>query len=78
MSRRIQNQRGQIRILAPKPQQHLPGAAQLHHLGEDQMHCLLHTTVGIDLDFAVGGPPETDWQSELEFPAASFLANRLQ
>ena len=24
------------------------------------------------------GPPETDWQSELEFPAASFLANGLQ
>src|SRR2546422_824781 len=42
------------------------------------MHGLLHTTIGIDLDFAVGGPSETDWQSELEFPAASFLANRLQ
>ena len=53
MSGRIQNQRGQIRILSPKPQQYLPGAAQLHHLGEDQMHCLLHTTVRIDLYFAV-------------------------
>ena len=78
MSRRLQNQRGQIRILAPKPQQHLPGAAQFHHFGEDQMHCLLHTTVGIDLDFAVGCPSETDWQSELKFPAACFLANRFQ
>jgi hypothetical protein len=25
-------------------------------------------TVRIDLDFAVGGPSKTDWQSELEFP----------
>src|ERR1700693_5856311 len=42
------------------------------------MHCLLHTTVGIDLDFAAGSPSKTDWQSELEFPAACFLANRFQ
>jgi hypothetical protein len=56
----------------------LPGAAQFHHLGEDQMHCLLHTTVGIDLDFAVGRPSETDWQPELEFATACFLANRFQ
>jgi hypothetical protein len=61
LSRRIQNQRRQIGILAPKPQQHLPGATQLHHLGEDQMHGLLHTTVGIDVDLAVGGPSKTDW-----------------
>ena len=78
MSRRLQNQRGQIRILAPKPQQHLPRAAQLHHFGEHQMHCLLHTTVGIDFDFTVGCPPETYWQSELEVPAAGFLADRFQ
>jgi hypothetical protein len=78
VSRRLQDQRGQGRILSAKPQQHLPGATQLHHLGEDQMHCLLHTTVGIDLDFAVVSPSETDWQSELKFSTACFLAHRFQ
>jgi hypothetical protein len=72
MARRVQNHRGQIRILAPKPQQHLSGATQFHHLGENQMDCLLHTTVWIDLDFAVGGTSETEWQSELEFPRSAF------
>jgi hypothetical protein len=46
MSQCLQHQRGQIRVLAPKPQQDLPGAAQLHHFREDQMHSLLQTPVG--------------------------------
>jgi len=36
------------------------------------------TTIGIDLDSAVVSPSETDWQSELQFPTACFLANRFQ
>jgi hypothetical protein len=42
------------------------------------MDRLLHTTVGIDLNFAVVSPSEADWQSELQFPSACFLANRFQ
>src|SRR5690242_9478343 len=50
----------QIQVVLVEPKQRLTGAAEFHHLGEDQGDCLLNTPVGIFLE-PIARLHEADW-----------------
>jgi hypothetical protein len=60
-----------------KPEQSLPGAAELRHLVEDEGDGFLDTAVGILLK-PVAGLDEADWRGNDEFAASRLLVSGRQ
>src|SRR3984893_8669545 len=74
---RIEREYRSTDFLFGKPQQDSAHTPQLGHLAKNQFHCLLHTLIRMFFYFAARCPTQTHGKKELQFAAASLLADCL-